>query len=55
MSDQILSTATTAIFELQLPTNEAIRYVARNAGVHPQVAGQALKEVLVGYKHRNRK
>lgn len=50
MSDNVLNAATQAIFHLQLNTNEAIRYVVKEAGVSPKEAGFALKEVMVGYR-----
>ena len=52
MSEQTLNAANTAIFHLQLNTEEAIRYVIRNASVDPKTAGSAIKETLVGYKAR---
>lgn len=52
MSEHTLSAANTAIFHLQLNTEEAIRYVIRNASVDPKTAGTAIKETLVGYKAR---
>lgn len=52
MSEKTLNAANEAIFQLQLNTDEAIRYVIKTAQVSPKEAGQALKETLVGYKHR---
>lgn len=52
MSENLINTATQAIFQLQLNTNDAIRYVIKEAGVDPKEAGQALKHVMVGYKQR---
>jgi hypothetical protein len=52
MSDYALNAANTAIFHLQLSTEEAIRYVIRNASVDPKTAGSAIKQTLVGYKTR---
>lgn len=50
MSEKTLNAANEAIFQLQLNTNEAIRYVVKHAGVSPKEAGQAIKETMVGYK-----
>jgi hypothetical protein len=50
MSEQTLIAATQAIFHLQLNTQDAIRYVVKHAGVDSKHAGQALKQVMVGYK-----
>jgi stringent starvation protein B len=52
MSEKTLNVANTAIFHLQLNTEDAIRFVARHASVDTKVAGSAIKEVLVGYKTR---
>ena len=52
MSEKTLNTANTAIFHLQLNTEDAIRFVARHASVDVKVAGSAIKEVIVGYKNR---
>jgi hypothetical protein len=52
MSERTLSAANEAIFHLQLGTDDAIRYVVRNGQCDPKTAGQALKEVMVGYKAR---
>jgi stringent starvation protein B len=52
MSDKTLNLANTAIFHLQLNTEDAIRFVARHASVDSKVAGTAIKEVMVGYKTR---
>ena len=52
MSERTLAAATQAIFQLQLNTDEAIRYVVKNAQVSPKDAGLAIKEALVGYKQR---
>jgi len=52
MSQHVLEMATQAIFQLQLNTNEAIRYVVKEAGISPKEAGLALKEVMVGYRSR---
>ncbi len=52
MSEKTLNVANEAIFQLQLNTDEAIRYVVKNAQVSPKDAGLAIKEALVGYKRR---
>jgi len=52
MSEQTIGVATEAIFQLQLNTAEAIRYVVKRAGVSPRDAGTAIKEAMVGYKSR---
>lgn len=50
MQENILNRAGEAIFCLQLNTPEAIRYVVKHAHVDSKTAGQAIKQVLVGYK-----
>ena len=50
MSERTLAAANEAVFHLQLNTNEAIRYVVKNGHCDPKTAGQALKQVMVGYK-----
>ena len=52
MSEKIMKAANQAIFHLQLGTDDAIRYVIKNASVSPRDAGIAIKETLVGYKTR---
>jgi len=52
MSEKTLKAANQAIFHLQLNTDEAIRYVIKNASVSPKEAGLAIKETLIGYKTR---
>lgn len=52
MSEKTMSVATEAIFQLQLNTTEAIRYVVKRAGISPKEAGTAIKEAMVGYKSR---
>lgn len=52
MSERTLTAANEAIFHLQLATDDAIRYVVRNGHCDPKTAGQALKQVMVGYKSR---
>lgn len=50
MQENVLNAANQAIFHLQFNTNEAIRYVVKESGVSPKEAGQALKQVMTGYK-----
>jgi len=50
MSEQVINAASQAVFQLQLNTNDAIRYVVKEVGVSPKEAGQALKQVMTGYK-----
>ncbi len=52
MSERTQAAANQAIFQLQLNTDEAIRYVVKTAQVSPKDAGLAIKEALVGYKQR---
>jgi hypothetical protein len=52
MSERTLSAANEAVFHLQLATEQAIRYVVKHSQCDPKTAGQALKEVMVGYKSR---
>lgn len=52
MNEKTLKAANQAIFHLQLNTDEAIRFVIKNASVSPKEAGMAVKETLVGYKTR---
>jgi hypothetical protein len=52
MSNKIQNAANSAIFQLQLNTDEAIRYVVKNAQVSPKEAGLAIKEAMTGYKQR---
>jgi len=52
MSEKTLKSANQAIFHLQLNTDDAIRFVVKNANVSPKEAGMAIKETLVGYKTR---
>jgi hypothetical protein len=52
MSERTMTVATEAIFQMQLNTTEAIRYVVKRAGVSPREAGTAIKEAMVGYKHK---
>ena len=50
MNQNVINYANEAIFHLQLQTKDAIRYVIKHAGVDAKSAGQALKQVMVGYK-----
>jgi hypothetical protein len=52
MSENVISAATQAIFHLQLNTNDAIRYVVKEASVDAKQAGQALKQVMLGYRSK---
>jgi hypothetical protein len=52
MSEYTQDAAIRAIFQLQLNTDEAIRYVVKTAQVSPKDASLAVKEALVGYKQR---
>lgn len=53
MSEKTLNAANEAIFHRQITsTEDAIRYVVKNANVSPREAGEAIKETLVGYKRK---
>jgi hypothetical protein len=52
MSEKTLNAANEAIFQLQLNTNDAIRYVIKTSNASPKEAGEAIKETVVGYKRR---
>lgn len=52
MSEKTIDIATEAIFQLQLNTTEAIRYVVKRASISPKEAGLAIKQAMVGYKLR---
>lgn len=52
MSVHVIDVAAQAVFQLQLNTNDAIRYIVKEAQVSPKEAGQALKDVMVGYQKR---
>ena len=43
--------ATEAIFQLQLTTEQAVKYVSRNANVDSQAALRAVRSVMTAYKH----
>lgn len=50
MSESALNAAYQAVYQLQLNTNDAIRYIVKEASISPKEAGQVLKDVLVGYQ-----
>ena len=50
MNQNVIDRASEAVFQLQMNTQDAIRYVVKQASVDPKVAGAALKQVMVGYK-----
>jgi translation initiation factor 2 alpha subunit (eIF-2alpha) len=50
MNQLAIDRATEAVFHMQLQTKDAMRYVIKTAGVDAKTAGQALKQVMVGYK-----
>lgn len=50
MSEQLLTIANQAIFHLQMNSKDAVRYVIKHTQVDAKTAGQALKQVMVGYK-----
>jgi hypothetical protein len=52
MQNQTQRFADEAIFQLQLPTTAAVRYVTHNAGVRPEQARQALQDAMIGYKSK---
>lgn len=41
-----------AVFQLQLPTTAAVKYVVHNSGVSQELARQALKDTMTGYKNK---
>lgn len=43
--------ANEAIFQLQLNTEQAVKYVSRNANVDSQTALKAVRSVMTAYKH----
>lgn len=49
-NNQVEKFANEAIFVLQFNTNDAIRYVRRNAGVGRGVAEQAIKSTVTFHK-----
>lgn len=50
MNQAAIDRANEAVFHLQLQTKDAVRYVIKHAAVDAKTAGQALKQVMVGYK-----
>lgn len=50
MNQSIMDRANEAIFHMQLNSREAIRYVVKNAVTDEKTAGQAVRQVMVGYK-----
>lgn len=53
MSETVLLAANQAIFHMQLNTDEAIRYIVKQAKVSPKDAGLAIKHTLTSYKNKN--
>lgn len=49
--DLAIKAASDAVFYFQFNTNQAIKYVVTQAQVSPKIAGQALKQVMTGYKN----
>lgn len=47
-----LETANEAIFQNQMNTEQAVRYVVKQADVDTQTARHAVQEVLTGYKNK---
>lgn len=43
--------ATEAIFQLQLNTEQAVKYVSRNANVDSRAALRAVRSVMTAYRH----
>ena len=41
-----------AVFQLQLPTAAAVKYIIHNSGVSQEAARQALKDSMTGYKNK---
>lgn len=52
MTEKTISAANQAIFELQLNTPDAVRYVISHAQVDSKEASRALKAVMTGYKSK---
>ena len=50
MNADVTYAANEAIFGLQLRTNQAVKFVVRNAKVDKTTAKQALEAVMTGYK-----
>jgi len=45
-----MTVANQAIFQLQLNTNEAIKFVVTHAGISAKEASQAIKDIMISYK-----
>lgn len=52
MNEQILTAANQAIFQLQMNTNDAVRYVIHHCNVSRTEAEQALKNAMVPHKSK---
>ena len=50
MSEAALDKANEAIFQNQMSTDQAVRYVVKQAGVDSATARRAIQTVLTGYK-----
>lgn len=50
MNQQALDRANEAIFHNQMSTEQAVRYVAKQAEVDMSTARQAVQTVMIGYK-----
>ena len=50
MSERTLTAANEAIFQLQLNTNDAIRYIVKRSQCGPKEAGQAIKATVMFHK-----
>lgn len=50
MSNQIETVANQAVFQLQLKTRDAVRFIQRNADVDESTAKQAVKTVTTFHK-----
>jgi hypothetical protein len=44
--------ANEAVFQLQLPTSAAVKYVIHNSGVSQDVAREVLRDTMIGYKNK---
>ena len=55
LSQQVLETASQAVFYFQFNTKDAVRYIVRNAMADTKTAGMALKEVMTGYKRKTKR
>lgn len=52
MNAQVETMATQAVFQLQLSTHNAVRYIQRNAQVDQATAKQALVQAVTFYKKK---